>query len=135
MSYAPTTPVTIDFGDGKERRLRYTVGVTKRLVEKYGNIGQMFQLPKYEFLPILFDGIMAADRFDVLNEDGTREAFTVEWLEENVALPQMDALMEKFWLAFTGKSIEQITKQIAEGAAKNAQSQATTADPATPTIQ
>jgi hypothetical protein len=114
-----TTPVTIDFGDGKLRRLRYSVAATKRLHEQFGGIDKMLQLPACMFIPILLEGIHPEDK----------AGLTVESLEETVEMPQMAELYDAFFLAFTGKSLK---KMIEEGKEKNALSSQT---PTTLTIQ
>ena len=117
MSF-PTTPVKINFGDGKDRSLRYTVGTTKKLHEQYGGIDKMLQLRPFEFIPVLLAGIPAAEKADI----------TVESLEDSIDMPMMEDLMHAFYLAFTGKDLKKMQE---EAAAKNEPSSTVT----TPTIQ
>jgi hypothetical protein len=111
----PTTPVTIDLGDGIKRRLRYTVAVSKKLHEQYGGIDKVLSLPVVEFLPVLYAGIVAADR------EGLP---TIEDLENELEMPQLTGLYQSFCKSFLGKTIAEFAE---EAKAKNDQgSQVTT---------
>jgi hypothetical protein len=98
--------VTVDFGDGKERELRYSIAATKKLVADYGDAQKILALPFFDFLPVLLGGLVEKN-------------VTLAELEEIVTMPQAQYLISKFIEAFTGKTVDQHS---AEAEAKNAQS-------------
>lgn len=89
--------VIVDFGDGKERELRYSIAATRKLVEAYGDAQKILALPFFEFLPVLLGGLVEKN-------------ITLAELEEMVTMPQAEYLIGKFIHAFTGKSIEDHSK-------------------------
>jgi hypothetical protein len=109
----PTTPVMIDLGDGVQRRIRYTVAVSKKLHEQYGGIDKVLSLPVVEFLPVLYAGIVASDRENLP---------TIEDLENELEMPQLTPLYESFCKAFLGKTLREFAAEAKAEAAKNEQS-------------
>lgn len=104
--------VTVDLGDGVERQIRYTVGQTERLREKYGEDKALLEMPFPKFLEqIVYEGLVAPD-------------FPVDQMKELVEMSQRDEILDRFFRAFYGKSLEELQK-IGEQAAKNEQSSQT----------
>jgi hypothetical protein len=108
-SLAPhTTPVTVNFGDGIERPLKYTVGATKRLDQQYGGLDKMMKLPTWDFIAVIHSGLVDKN-------------ISVEEIADLIDNRDLPYLMGRFFEAFTGKTPEQMASD-AKDAAKNAES-------------
>ena len=100
--------VIVDLGDGVERQIRFTVGMTERLREKFGDDQAMLNLPFAKFLEeVVYAGIV---------EPG----FSADHMKEVVEMSQRDEITDRFFLAFYGKSLADL-KALGEEATKNAQ--------------
>lgn len=92
---APTETVTVDFGDGRERELRYTLATCRRLKAKFGKAaltGALLRELDEDTLPdVLFEGLQ--DREGIASADA---------LAEMLHPSQTPYLVERFTAAFTG---------------------------------
>lgn len=100
MIERPTTPAKVTLADGKERVLRYPLGVMKAAAAEFGS-----SLFKRETLANLDEDKLAKLIWYGLKTD--EPTITVEQVENIVEAAAIPYIMQQFQLAFTGSLPEQ----------------------------
>jgi hypothetical protein len=101
----PTTPVTIDLGDGKARELRYTVATAKRFAEKYGD--QFLQKPAAIILPeLIYEGLKEKD------------GLTADSIADMIPFHELQRYLLITVAAMNGKTVEQLEAEAKQAEAE-----------------